>query len=136
MRRLILPLLLTCLLLVTFGIAAAVVALRPPPSAWSNTLRLNACELPCWIGITPGETSLEDAVARVEVVFGAPEAYSIEVKAALPYWWKSTVRVRDTGAQFDVLLTRRYPENTIANIDLVFGRPQPTIPELAADIGR
>src|SRR5688500_15776782 len=122
MRRIILPLLLICLLLATLGIAAAVVALRPPPSAWNNTLRLNACELPCWIGIMPGQTSLEDATAQVQAAFGDTAAYSIEVKAALPYWWKSTVRVLDTGAQFDVLLTRRYPANTIANIDLVFGR--------------
>jgi hypothetical protein len=46
--------------------------LQPPPPQ-ITTLRLTECQLPCWIGIIPGETTLTDAQTLLRNAYPAPE---------------------------------------------------------------
>jgi hypothetical protein len=55
-----------CTLLV--GVARWVGA-RQPQHALVEGLRLTDCALPCWIGITPGQTMMEEAYQRLAEVF-------------------------------------------------------------------
>jgi hypothetical protein len=58
--------------------AALLVGLRQPPSDWARLLRLDECALPCWVGIQPGTTSLDDAQAKVRQAYGDETAYTLE----------------------------------------------------------
>lgn len=49
------------------------IGLRQPSPAILHDLRFSECSLPCWIGILPGQTSLNDAMARVQSTFALPE---------------------------------------------------------------
>jgi hypothetical protein len=49
-----------------------------PPSDWSALLRLEDCELPCWVGIEPGTTTLEEAQRQLQLAYGDPVAYTLE----------------------------------------------------------
>jgi hypothetical protein len=56
------------------GFAALVVAARgigaeQPSSALVEAMYLNDCALPCWIGITPGMASVDEAIAQLSRVF-------------------------------------------------------------------
>jgi hypothetical protein len=56
----------------------------PPPQNLAE-LRLDQCALPCWVGITLGETRFEDAIQRVSAAFGGAtftSAYGTSVIAA------------------------------------------------------
>jgi hypothetical protein len=46
------------------------VGYQQQPSPWIKTLHLNDCQLPCWIGIAPGETTLEAANALIKAKYG------------------------------------------------------------------
>ena len=62
------------LFLVMFGLSAVFVLLimtaramgsaQPPPEA-IQALHLTDCQLPCWLGITPGKTTFDEVVQRV-----------------------------------------------------------------------
>jgi hypothetical protein len=58
--------------------AALLVGLRQPPSDWAKLLRLDECQLPCWIGIEPGVTTLADGERRIERAFQDDALYKLE----------------------------------------------------------
>jgi hypothetical protein len=49
-----------------------------PDSPWLAELRLTECELPCWNGITPGQTTMADARQRVEATYSDASVYLVE----------------------------------------------------------
>ncbi len=66
------------LLLSVFIGAALLVGLRQAPSDWAKLLRLDDCQLPCWIGIEPGKTTLPEAERHIEDVFQDTSLYTLE----------------------------------------------------------
>jgi hypothetical protein len=50
---------------------------RPP--AWLTLLNFDYCELPCWIGITPGKTTVQEAQQQIEQVYRTDPAYQVEL---------------------------------------------------------
>lgn len=61
------------------GVALAV-GQAQPPSHWRALLQLDACELPCWIGIEPGKTTLEEARRYIEAAYQDRALYQLEVQ--------------------------------------------------------
>ena len=49
--------------------AARMIGSTQPPSPALAQLHLTDCTLPCWLGITPGQTTLVDAVRRVTAAY-------------------------------------------------------------------
>ena len=49
---------------------------QPPSLEWVELLHLDECEPPCWIGITPGRTTVSEAKARA----GRPEPRQRKLK--------------------------------------------------------
>jgi hypothetical protein len=77
------------ILAVSFVLAALIeisvaVGHHQPDSPWIAALRLNECELPCWNGIVPGETTLTDARTQVEAMYGDTAIYLVEVIYDMP----------------------------------------------------
>jgi hypothetical protein len=61
-----------CLLTITFVAlmyGAQALGSRLPPRAALAQLHLTDCVLPCWLGITPGQTRFTDAVERISAVY-------------------------------------------------------------------
>jgi hypothetical protein len=130
-------LLLVYPLLATFGLAAVVVGLRQPPSAWNDTLRLNDCELPCWIGITPGQTEIVDAKAIVVEAFADTSRYEVETDDFSSRWASYQITDRRSGERLGVYLETGGGTQTQA-IGLILPATTtyiPTIPELSAVLG-
>ncbi|HVU12827.1 MAG TPA: hypothetical protein VHD90_16225 [Phototrophicaceae bacterium] len=55
---------LTAVFTLLIGAARLIGTTEPPPAALT-ALHLDECQLPCWLGITPDKTTLDDAVQRV-----------------------------------------------------------------------
>ncbi|SRR5258708_6625418 len=70
MRRLILFTLALWVTLVAAVVIAVGVGHQQPASKRLTQLHLNDCELPCWIGIVPGKTTLEDAQKHITGIYG------------------------------------------------------------------
>lgn len=51
--------------------SAVIVGRSQPLSPGITLLHLNECPLPCWIGIVPGETTVEQASRRIQAVYGS-----------------------------------------------------------------
>jgi hypothetical protein len=66
-------------MVITAGVGTAVVAGRERPVERLAVLRFGECPPPCWVGVMPGETSLNDAIARLKVAF----ANDFEVSARM-----------------------------------------------------
>jgi len=77
---------LLALFLVLFAassIAVIVGRLQPLPEP-IRSLHLTDCRPPCWIGITPGQTTFEEAKQRVREVFGQFAAKNFEIEISIP----------------------------------------------------
>src|SRR5262245_6492243 len=59
-------------------ISAILVGHQQPPSTWATILHLDECELPCWIGIVPGQTTLIEAQQQIEREYGNKSEYQLE----------------------------------------------------------
>ena len=77
MRRLLTPIVLFPTALIFLVLAAIWLGRHQPPSEWIDVLHLTDCELPCWLDITPGETSIDRAQEQVEAVFGDRSHYRL-----------------------------------------------------------
>ena len=77
MPRFIVLLPLTTLFFV-LSLAAISIGHQQPPSTWAQILHLNDCELPCWIGILPGQTTLMEAQRQLERVFAVTMGYRLK----------------------------------------------------------
>jgi hypothetical protein len=71
MRRLVSLSLLITFVLSLFGGIAVAVGHQQPPSDKLRTLHFDMCKPPCWIGITPGTTTIAEAKRRVARLFSA-----------------------------------------------------------------
>src|SRR5215207_9444302 len=90
-------------LLALFSMASLVIGAQQPPSDWADVLRLDNCELPCWIGITPGETPLSDAEARLESAFGDRALYDLNLRRDTSETWKRyMLEVRGTALRMEI----------------------------------
>lgn len=85
--------------------------------SWSSFLHFDECELPCWIGIQPGQTTLAEAQMQIERVYGKSILYPAE--------WRSRYQVGVTssaGYYLDIALdlTDVIPESgtTVSDIHL------------------
>jgi hypothetical protein len=61
-----------------FALTAILVGHQQQPSTWAQILHLNECELPCWIGIIPGQTTLTEAQQELERVYGDTSVYQLK----------------------------------------------------------
>src|SRR5258707_8222360 len=56
---------------------AILIGRRQPIPDRIALLHLNDCELPCWIGIVPGKTTLGETQDRIKQVYGAIPGYEL-----------------------------------------------------------
>lgn len=84
MRRLLLYSVGLCLLMIA-PIAGIVLIGRASPIPDRLTmLHLTDCQIPCWIGIVPGKTTIAQARAYIDAVYGASPKYRVEFYAKDP----------------------------------------------------
>src|SRR5260221_1661234 len=73
----------TALILSIFIVAISVSVLigrQQAPSQNLSRLYLNTvCQLPCWLGITPGETSTKEAGQKLMSFYGAIPTYKVQI---------------------------------------------------------
>jgi hypothetical protein len=70
----------------TLVVGTPLVASRAqPPPIKLDMLRLGDCPLPCWIGIWPGETTLDAARERIAAVFGRSGEYRVTFERPLAF---------------------------------------------------
>jgi hypothetical protein len=73
-------------------------------SAWAQLLHLDECELPCWIGIVPGETTLGEAQKQLERVYANKTLYVLEGHQPFPDTASFHVKHKITGETLGVAL--------------------------------
>lgn len=98
MRRLLgIILLLLVVLVVTASVARAVGGQQPAPPLLA-ALRLTDCIPPCWIGIVPGQTTIEEARQRMNTVYGSPDEYVLSFDGGMPrgLLWASLDNARES----------------------------------------
>lgn len=66
-------------------------------SGWLTLLHLTDCELPCWIGITPGETTIGEAQDWITTTYGDTSLYSLDTQG-----YSSVVTYKPTGYQLNI----------------------------------
>lgn len=72
---------------------------EPSASDWLTLLHLTDCELPCWIDIVPGETTVGEAVAQVAATYADTSLYQVEESI---YFWP-TVVFKTNGAKLKIV---------------------------------
>lgn len=77
MRRLLFLLSGAFLLLGIFVVAALLIGRAQPTPPRVAMLHLTDCELPCWIGIMPGKTTIQEAQSIVKNTYGDSAIFSI-----------------------------------------------------------
>jgi hypothetical protein len=70
-----------------------------PPSDWAALLRLDDCQLPCWLGVVPGTTGLDEGERRVRL------AYADDPDFTLEYFGNGQFAVTDRRSQFRIGVT-------------------------------
>lgn len=83
MRTLIRIVILFCILQTVVIVVAMLVGRHQPISGELALLRLKDCAPPCWIGITPGTTTLQQAKQRIAAAFDST-TYVIRYKTTPP----------------------------------------------------
>ena len=73
---------------------------RSTTSDWLTLLHLNDCELPCWIGIIPGETTAYEAEDRIAATYGDTSLYALEMQR----YFQSSVTHKSTSYQLSIAL--------------------------------
>ena len=77
MARLLIVILVLCIALGTSTGAAILIGRQQPLPEHLTMLHLTDCAPPCWIGIVPGVTTLEEAKVKVQAVLGSIANYSL-----------------------------------------------------------
>jgi hypothetical protein len=140
MPRLFLTLLPLYTLLFLLIIAAIFTGHQQSPSAWAQLFHLDDCELPCWIGIVPGQTTLIEGQQQVERLYDNSSMYSLEEQ---DYQFKATYTASEIGLGI-VFVTNdlKQPESIIEQIYLLpyigysSANTLPTIPDLYNGLGK
>ena len=134
MRKLVLfSLLLSLLFIASLGLLV-VANRRQPTGPTLENLHLTDCELPCWIGIVPGQTTIDVARERINALFGQSNALDAEVRvstssAEMPRW-----RV---GVSSDKVVIRlnALDGSTVDNVEFSFNGGQFTVADLFTLMG-
>jgi hypothetical protein len=109
------PYLLLCL---AIGIAIFIGWQQPSP-IWSTLLHFNECELPCWIGITPSQSTLAEAQQQIERVYGDQSIYLLDDQET-----SFKVNYRPSGLSFGIRLDTtdqsQAPQAIIYDINITF----------------
>ena len=123
------------------AVAGAVLAgRRQPPSGWAVLLHFGDCTLPCWIGIEPGRTTMQQARQQIQTVYADPAVYTLEKLDEFSYrltYKPTTNRVRVGLGP----VSRRAADAVVRAIDFEpVASPggidtPPTLPELYGDLG-
>src|SRR5579859_3969788 len=74
MIRVVVP--MTLILSACIGLVIFIARQQPLPPRLAM-LHLTDCAPPCWIGITPGVTTVEQVKAQIEAVYGDPKTYRV-----------------------------------------------------------
>jgi hypothetical protein len=77
MQRLLALTIGLCFSFSIFAVAAILIGRQQPPPEHLAMLHLTDCDAPCWIGIMPGESSVEQARARIAAVYAKSGHYSV-----------------------------------------------------------
>jgi hypothetical protein len=134
MRRLSTLSLVMCLGLLVALTAAVLAGRQQPLSSQLKMLRLTDCEPPCWIGIVPGQTSIEAARKRIGTVFGQAAFLQTEVRASnspldMPVW-----RIAASSSPIVVRLSA-HDGRTVDSIGFSFHNGQITVADLHRLLG-
>src|SRR5579859_3808407 len=117
MRRLLTrTLLLTVLLTLVTG-TTLLVARAQPPSARVAMLHLDDCQLPCWIRITPGKTTIGEAKRRLQEVFGDSLVFTLD--NARQHWTDVLITLPDSSRRFNVSIGDGQPRNNTMESSIV-----------------
>lgn len=109
MRRFFLRLMMLSAAFSVVGFGAMWLGRQQPPSDWLDVLRFNECAPPCWIGITPGETHLRDAMTRIETTFADKGRYALRLHpGGSEAWRRYSVQFRDHPLQLAISLESHY----------------------------
>jgi hypothetical protein len=140
MRLWILSLLLFCPLTTLFSPFTIPIEEHATESAWLQLLRLQDCELPCWIGIELGTTTFADAQIQVETAYSDTSLYQIIEREN-----QFRITYLPTGNEFRIALVSDDVEMTSASIirTIYFepiinpesGIQRPTISEMGSVLG-
>jgi hypothetical protein len=115
---------------------------QQPSSVDMTMLRLADCAPPCWIGITPGKTSIPSAINRIREVYNKKSGFEVALAQDHPFYTMYGISVRSlstpvsglsikwwyTGTvlssiQFD-LVHSSSDEPTLAHVLTAFGPPE------------
>lgn len=96
--RLILVTSVALSLLLTASVSAALVTGRILPAGALALLRFDSCPPPCWVGIEPGKTTVNEAVEHLKAVFS--DDFQIRSRTIIS-------RNSPYNAEVEVTLTRR-----------------------------
>lgn len=111
------------------SIGICLIASRPKLPTVPDSLSIfhfEYCALPCWIGITPGFTTLNEAKRLIHFVYGNSSEYEISedfsnlsggyvTRKADGFQFSIGLTIKDEGSTFDPIKTGH---STIDNIDL------------------
>jgi hypothetical protein len=106
---------------------ARVIGREQPPPLTLAQLHLDDCKLPCWLGITPGETTFDDAVKRVTSAY--PQNVSVQetqifVAYLIRSWYgAASVQVAAGTVNSIFLLTSDVDGLAIGDVAALFGAP-------------
>src|SRR5688572_22887303 len=136
-QNLLIGLLLFIALVVAAG-AFVAAGYAQPPSRWMALLRLNDCEMPCWIGIKPGVSTAGEALQRLNAIYGGSAFDLVSQPDSLAF----IIADRASGYRFTVSLNADYRTQTAPIIrDIVLypypqsGMARPVIGDLYAASG-
>lgn len=87
------------------------VARAQAPSDRVAMLHLEECQLPCWIGITPGKTTVGEAKQRLQAVFGNSLVFTLD--DARQHWTDVLITLPDSDRHFNVSVGDGQPRNNI-----------------------
>jgi hypothetical protein len=98
-------------------------------------IHLTDCALPCWLGITPGETRYEEAVRRVTAVYPPYDVTVQETQIFVAYlihsaYGAASIQVTDGVVSSIFLLTSDVDGVTIGDVASLFDAPD-CIPGIA-----
>ena len=87
---------------------------QPTPES-ITALDLTFCQLPCWIGINPGQSTLAEASHYILDAYSDQSKYDLKVESA-PYW-SFTITSKITGTQMHVALNQIAEQPANATVD-------------------
>jgi hypothetical protein len=105
MRKFVLYVLLFCLIFAAGSSVAIFIGRRQLPPEWLAALHLTDCAPPCWIGIIPGKTTLDEAKKAVKLVLNRSPVSEINQGQYLRLAY--TLPVQSQSQHFVVELTAK-----------------------------